>query len=207
MKWFERLAQIIENRSLRIEDVASRAGVPVKSLYGYLKGDVENPRGEVLKRLADAVDVTEVQLRHGELPSNALDVRWLQIIDMNKLRTLKSNELPGTKWDGRSKMPVPNDVSMSSFAVRLVDNSGTPTHRKGDVIICDPTADIEPGDFVLVVLTDEQQVHFGQYRPLSHRKSSRFELSHANSNYPTIEVGGRVKGFILGRAVKHIRDM
>ena len=64
MTWWERLSLEMSARNLSPEDVASRSGVPVKSVYGYLKGDVENPRGDTLRRLANAVHMSEQQLRY-----------------------------------------------------------------------------------------------------------------------------------------------
>lgn len=207
MKWWERLDQVITNRGLRVADVAQRAGIPDKTLYGYLKGATDNPRGDIVKRLAEAVNLTEAQLRLGEVPNSVSQPKWIPVLDMKKLRMLKANEAPISRWDQSSRMPVTSGLSDGCFVVELIDNACAPEYRKGDQVICDPTANIEPGDYVIAVLTEDSTAHFAQYRPISHRKSSRFELVHTNKNYPSIEVGGSIKGFVLGRAIKHIRDM
>jgi transcriptional regulator with XRE-family HTH domain len=216
MKWWERLAEAMASRKLEVPDVATRAGVPVKTLYGYLLGEVENPRGDTIARLAAAVDMTEAQLRHEEEDLVTLTVtrlaKALPILEMSSLKTLKWKENALSRWEGDIVSFFRNNrnISNSCFAVRLPDSSGEPEFRRGDVIIFDQAADVGPGDYVVAVLPEEQQVHFAKYKPLSHRKTSlpHFMLVHRNADHPDIEVGGGgVKGFVVSRAVKHVRDI
>ena len=64
----------MEAGKLSPEDVAKRANVSVTSLYGYLRGDVAQPRGDAVARLARAVHTTESALRYGsDDPPNVQD--------------------------------------------------------------------------------------------------------------------------------------
>ena len=65
VQWWEQLDQKMKERRMSPQDVAERAGINIKSLYAYLEGTVHQPRGEVMKRLAAAVGMTEVALRNG----------------------------------------------------------------------------------------------------------------------------------------------
>jgi AcrR family transcriptional regulator len=56
----------MDDRRLTPEDVAKRAGLNVASVYKYLDGRVEQPRGDVVKRLAQAVHLSEMALRYGD---------------------------------------------------------------------------------------------------------------------------------------------
>ena len=74
MTWWERLKTVMEAGKLSPEDVAKRANVSVTSLYGYLRGDVAQPRGDAVARLARAVHTTESALRYGgDKPPNVHD--------------------------------------------------------------------------------------------------------------------------------------
>ena len=90
----------------------------------------------------------------------------------------------------------------------LTDESGEPLFREGEVVICNPGADVVPGRYVVAVLTDEERAVFAKYRPAAHRQPRHFYLKPPNPDYPEIEVNGKThKGFILARAIKHIRDI
>ena len=206
MRWWERLSKIIEARDLLDEQVAKDARVPVKSLYGYLKGEVDNPRGDVVQRLARAVQTSEQALRYGDTPAH-VPLRRVPLLDMSKLGTLKANQDPLSVWDGISYATVPGDVRDGAFAVALTDNSGEPEFQEGDLIICDPAADVVPGRYVLTIATDDKATHFGRYRPTAHGDRRNFKIKPRNEDYPEVEIGGKTKGFILGRAIKHIRNI
>lgn len=191
---------------MSVEDVAARSGVPVKSLYGYLKGEVDNPRGDVVERLAHAVGTTEQALRYGDA-ANIAPVRRVPVIDMNKLGTLRLRDDPKSVWDGVTTVEVPRTVPDGCFACTLLDDSAAPDFRKNDVVICDPSAKIEPGCYVVVVKTDESQAYFGKFKPAAHGDMRRFVLVRDGQFFPDIEIKSRAKGFVLARAVKHIRDI
>ena len=208
MQWWERLARVMEARRLSPEVVAERARVNLKSLYGYLKGDVDQPRGNVVKRLAGAVGMTELALRYGNNePSGVVQLKRIPLLDMNRLGTLKAGEDPLSTWDGTTMVSVPADVPDGAYGVTLLDAANSPEFSAGDMVICDPTAEVEPGRWVVAVLSDEERARFARFRPLAHGDKRRFRLIHANADFPDIEVSGKVKGFILARVIKHIRDV
>lgn len=207
MTWFERLRRVIETRDLSVEEVARRARVPAKSLYGYLKGDVDNPRGDIVKRLAHAVGLTEQALRYGDIPSNVVSLKKIPLLEMNKLGTLTASDDPLSVWDGVTNVSVPADIPDGSYGVTLVDESGGEDFKAGEIVICNPGADVTPGRYVIAVLTDEKQALFAQYRPAAHRNKKHFFLKQPSEHYPEIEVGKQVKGFVLARAIKHIRNI
>jgi SOS-response transcriptional repressor LexA len=206
MQWWERLRVAMDARRLSPEYVAEKAGVHIKSLYGYLKGDVEHPRGTVVRRLAEAVQMTEQELRHGDVPGNTVTLKRIPLLDMTKLGRLKPGQDPLETWDRVSYVPVPQDVPDGAYGVTLVDESGGDTFRKGEVIVCDPAAEPIPGRFVVAVVMGNSSAHFARYRQLG-LSPKRFILEHENKAFAEVEVGGKVKGFILARAIKHIRDI
>jgi transcriptional regulator with XRE-family HTH domain len=207
MKWWERLGRVIEARNLSVEAISARSGVPVKSVYGYINGDVENPRGDVIKRLAEAIGMSEQELRYGNGPQHLVSAKRIPLLDMEKLGKLKPGENPLSQWDGVSTAEVPVEIPDGCFAVILADESMEPEFKKGSVIICDPNAPIIPGKYVVVVMPDSEDALFGRFRPMGYRDLRRFTLIRTGADYPEIEFGAKVKGFIIARAIKHVRDI
>lgn len=207
MTWWERLGRAIAARNLSVEDVAARSRVPVKSLYGYLKGDVENPRGDVIRRLAGTVGMSEQELRYGDRPQNLAKAKRIPLLDMHKLGKLKAGEDPLSQWDGVTTAEVPVDIPDGCFVVNLIDESNEPEFMKGSMVICDPKAPILPGKYVVVIMPEAEDALFGRFRPAGYRDTRRFTLIRSHKDYPDIEFGGKVKGIIIARAIKHVRDI
>lgn len=201
--WWERLAAAMTTRNLSAEMVAQRSGVKLKSLYGYLQGEVDNPRGDTLARLAASVGVSERYLRYGEVET---PLKRVPLISMDRLRALKANDSPLSVWDNVSTTPAPIDVPEDSFGVTISDDANAPEFKPGDVVICSPSAAVEPGRYVLAV-REEDGPHFGRYRLLEHGRRSRFALVHDNTHWPDVPVDDKHKGFVVARAIKHIRNL
>ena len=64
-KWHDRLNEAMELLGWGAPDLASASGVDVENIKKYRLGGVDNPRGNTLPRLADALGVSPVWLRHG----------------------------------------------------------------------------------------------------------------------------------------------
>ena len=207
MKWWERLGRVVEARQLSVEAISTRSGVPVKSVYGYINGDVENPRGDVVKRLAGAVDMSEQELRYGNGPQHLVTAKRIPLLDMHKLGKLKTGEDPLSQWDGVTTAEVPVDIPDGCFAVILSDESMEPEFKKGSMLICNPKAPIIPGKYVVVIMPDAEDALFGQFQPMGYKDMRRFTLIRSGEHYPNIEFGGKLKGYVLARAIKHVRDI
>lgn len=210
MTWWERLAQIIDTRGLTPERIASVSGVPLKSVYGYLKGDVANPRGDVMRRLAVAVGTTEAYLRYGTAGNSERSsaVRKIPLIKLNAFATLVVPADAMSAWDGVSDVIVPMDVHDGCYAVEITDDSGGSEFRAGDVLICDQSAAIEPGRVVVAVLPAAEMAVFGRYKPHSRTKpDAGFSIEHANPDYPATKTSPDQPGFVVARAIRHVRNI
>ncbi|EEA96226.1 helix-turn-helix transcriptional regulator [Pseudovibrio sp. JE062] len=65
MTWQERLQKLRKQNDLTVKDLARRANVGYDNLYKIEKGLIENPRGDTLGKLAQALGVNEQFLRFG----------------------------------------------------------------------------------------------------------------------------------------------
>lgn len=203
-KWWQRLQREMTSQGLSAEDVSASSGVPVKTVYGYLKGEVENPRGDTLAKLAASVGVSEEYLRYGG--KEEIPLKRVPLLDMNELRTLNIGESPLDVWDGETTVAAPIDTPEDSFGVVLPNDANAPDFRKGDIVIFSPSAEIEPGCYVLAVRRLDG-AHFERYKMVSPSAHDRFVLIHDNEHWPDVQVDNDQPGFIVARGIKHIRDI
>jgi transcriptional regulator with XRE-family HTH domain len=85
MQWWQRLDRSMKAQRLSPDTVAERAGINIKSVYAYLNGRVDHPRGDIVKRLAAAVGMTEVALRDGG--ANGLQTPDIRTSELNQFLT------------------------------------------------------------------------------------------------------------------------
>src|SRR5271166_5483508 len=67
MTWWQRLEARLVERGMSMAELSRRSGVAYDNIAKYLHGEVDNPRGESLARIAEAVGLTEAELRYGAL--------------------------------------------------------------------------------------------------------------------------------------------
>nr|WP_029924433.1 helix-turn-helix domain-containing protein [Ochrobactrum sp. UNC390CL2Tsu3S39] len=65
MKWWERLQQRIDELGWSKAELSRRSGINYDSINKYLRGDIDNPRGNILEKLADTVERSVLWLRDG----------------------------------------------------------------------------------------------------------------------------------------------
>lgn len=206
MTWWERLRAELKRRGKTIRWLADESGVPEKSVYGYLRGDVDNPTGDIMFKLAQAVGWTESQLRYGIASDLAIDLKPIPLITLEQLGKLRIGQDHMAVWDQVSVVAVPMETPTAAFGVTLNDESGEPDFHDGDVLICVPQTTVAPGKYVIAVL-DKGIAVFRKYRPLSADNDQHFNLIAPNDDFPIIEVGPDNPGHVIARAIKHIRDI
>src|SRR5690349_21822915 len=70
MAWHENLVGLLKERGWSVPDLARAMGAAedkalIDRLYKYTSGEVDNPRGNAMGAIAQALGITEAQLRHG----------------------------------------------------------------------------------------------------------------------------------------------
>lgn len=102
MKWWQRLQAEIDRLDWSKAELSRRSGISYDSINKYLRGETEQPRGNVMQKLADAIGRPALWLRDGINPDGA-------------------NEL---EPDPRQVMPVPVAGFVEAGAFREVDDTG-----------------------------------------------------------------------------------
>lgn len=199
--WWQRLQRVMTDKRISPETVSELSGVPLKSVYGYLKGDVANPRGDTLAKLAASVGVSEIYLRHGA--QEPVLLKRVPLIDMNKIGTLNWGDDVLIAWDNVSTVPVPEDTPDDAFGITITDDANSPAFKPGDVVIFSASAPVEPGRYVLAIRRIDG-AHFGRYKRVS---GNRFEVLHDNPHWGSVPINGDQPGHLVARAIKRIQDI
>lgn len=208
MTWWKRLNEIMSKKSMSPAELARKADIHEKLIYKYVDGKVDNPRGDTMRRLARALDVSEQELRFGIVPGNLVQLKKIPLLDMNKMGTLERGDEVLAAWDGVSVVAVPVDqVSENSFGVRIEGDRNAPAFQDQEIIICDPTSPIDPGKYVVAVVDNLNKGVFGRYRPDAINDTKRFRIIAEHPDYPEIEINEDNPGFVVARAVRHIRTI
>lgn len=92
------------------------------------------------------------------------------------------------------------------FAFKMLNDSMMPDFRPNDILVIDPSAEPEPGNYVAVKLSDKVEVIICQYKKLSYN-SSEFELLTLNDHWPNIKVAGGFDVKIIGKVVQCMRSV
>jgi hypothetical protein len=187
-----------------------------------LRGDVDNPRGEVLKDLAAAVQRDAKWLLFGEpsdtgLVQTRLETEaaptWLHGMRPIPWRQVPEQDRGGVPMQAGQREPkasvVDEMLGRNVFALSVPDNSMEPEFRYGDILICDPEAPIAPGDYVVAHLHEDDLKIFRKFRPrgLLGRREEGFDLVPLNNGFPYFSVSDPARGRVIARVVGHLRRL
>lgn len=91
------------------------------------------------------------------------------------------------------------------FALVVKGKSMEPGIKPGDIVIIDPDIKPQPGEIVLVALSNEADLLLRKYRPLQKEMTNieMFELVALNEDWPKITVNNGEQGYIIGTLVEH----
>jgi len=162
MTWATRLRQKFAATGWSKVKLAKEAGVSYDSVLKYLDGKVEQPRGDILDRLAKAVGTTAIWLEHGldDTSLTVLENKAGQISPVPVIGFVKAGIWQDVREGGPADMSVP---SIGGYPVRLqkayiVDGESlNKIARHGDVLICldliGSGVSIVENDLVIVEMT------------------------------------------------------
>lgn len=215
MKWHERMNALMRDKGWTLAELARRSGVDYDSIAKYAQGEVSSPRGKRLAKIAEALGVTEQALFFGIAAAqkltdydrlsaeNVKGTHKIPRITLSELANHKAGHDVISVWPGEMSMIVDDQISISCMAVSVEDNSMLPAFKPGDVLICDPNADIEPGDFVIAKANGHHKALIRKYRLA---KSTRLgmpvvELVPLNADYPTEVINKEHPGHVIARCM------
>lgn len=221
MKWWVRMNRLVTDKGWTLKELSNRAGVHYENIAKYSRGEVDQPRGNAIGKIAYALGTTEQLLLFGV--DSAKKLTNYDGLDAKKLHGTKripritllelANHHAGhdllSVWSGEMNIVVDEDVSAFCIAVDIDDNSMLPEFSPGDTLICDPNADIQPGNFVLAKAGTRQKAVFRKYRigAIDPDGNPIIELKPLNEDYPSDVISKDQPGHIIGRCVKVMKNI
>ncbi len=117
----------------------------------------------------------------------------------------EQGELEGVILISASAELLPK-LGANTFAFKMCNDSMIPEFRPNDILVIDPSAQPEPGNYVAVKMSGKSEVIICQYKKLSYN-SSEFELLTLNDHWPNIKVADGVDVEIVGKVVQCMRGV
>jgi len=216
MTWNERLSTLARERGWGGAELERRSGVDRQLIYKYLRGEIAQPRGDILTRLAEALGTTEAYLRFGPAPpikpgtpaELPVEIATIPVVILTKLYMFGGIDALFVDKDSLPRMAAPEAVGPRAFGVRLHDDSMAPDLPAGAVVIIDPDQPVTPGRPVAAIVhRPHGHAVVRIWRALDATDLQRGELVANNAFYPPIPVHSSEQATILGRAVYVIHSL
>lgn len=213
MQWWQRLQCLIDEKGWSKAETARRAGIPYDRLVKFLRGEVEKPRGDSLKRLSEVLGADVLWIEHGvDLSQHSSDLhsvilRPIPLFDMDQLDAILVAEREALAITAEQRtVLVMGDTGPKAFGVVVPDDAMDGKLKAGDIAIIDPDAKPIPGKVVLAVVGTPQRAVLRRYTLPSADEKKGAVLVAELKDFPDEQVGPR-KGRIIGRATFKIERL
>lgn len=191
MKWGSRLRNRLADLGWSLPDLAAKMGRPgdaalIESLGKYVNDKVDNPRGSMMRDIAAAVGMTEIELRTGNdsAPARAMSSAAPNSRDISRVGGAVSliRKIPayGQAMGGShgefvlngNKVadilaPASLDGVTDAYAVYVAGDSMEPRYFAGEACFVHPGLPVRRGDFVVAQIQSGEQ---GDSAPLAYVK-------------------------------------
>lgn len=196
--WQDRVKKRLRELGMTQDALARKMGVTRSAITHYLAGR-RIPSLNQFSKLAQVLEANPGWLQFGsslETPAEQVSrlisslrpvpiLTWEQAADFNDLTTINL---------GKIKEWVPNyftqKIDVYGLKIKgdaMISPSGqSKTFHEGDIIVVNHNGVAEPGDCVVVKLTNSEEVTFKQYVI----DAGKHYLKPLNPQYPTIEITG-----------------
>ncbi|HBC0462908.1 TPA: helix-turn-helix domain-containing protein [Legionella pneumophila] len=186
----------------------------VSRINNYERGE-RTPGPEEITQLAKALEVSPAFLmglsdeRDGEFSKNSGIGTLIPLLDYKQacdpevyIQKIK-NELHPEKITFVPLSPdIANQIDENAFALQIKDNSMEPEFRTNDILIFNPSAKLNPGDFVAAKIGNEDEVIIRKFKQLSASKTEQFfELIALNEDWANIRIDTQLSCKIIACVV------
>ncbi len=184
--WWKRIRDELDRQRWTVVEFERRTGIDRGRLYKYVTGEVDQPRGDALTRMAEALGVNEWWLRTGRgARSNRLTV--IGRMSGQETWTLLDQ-------DGGEVSFVDFELGSGDFVTLEINGSSmAPVYRNGDMVICRrfyvDRLDVQQIDrfrrLDCAVMTEDGRGLFKYLIP--NERTGRFTLRSYNPDLPDFE--------------------
>lgn len=163
MKWGDRLRAILEEKGWSIPRLAAEMGragdmALIESLGKYTNGKVENPRGTMMRDIAAALGITEIELRSGSSFRSKADsnARVGGAVSLSQKVPVYGQAMGGRFGEfvlngnrvADILAPASLDGVPDAYAVYISGDSMEPRYFAGEAAFIHPGLPVRKGDFV-----------------------------------------------------------
>ncbi|NDB67351.1 MAG: LexA family transcriptional regulator [Methylocystaceae bacterium] len=148
MIWWDRLKYLMEEGKLSMAELSRRSEIPYDNLAKYMKGKVDNPRGDTLRRLAEAVGTTEYYLRGGE-DLEAIEQPAITSRGNTLTPPAVADAIKALKKSGYGVRPIPDQNESESIPIFAAVES-----HHGEMIVDNQPIDYVPRPWYLKQIQD-----------------------------------------------------
>ncbi|WP_392536610.1 helix-turn-helix domain-containing protein [Legionella sp. 227] len=185
----------------------------ISRINNYERGE-RTPGPEEITQLAKALEVSPAFLmglsddREGQFNRSGLGA-LIPLLDYKKACDPKfyidkiKNELHPEKLTFVPISPeIASIIDENAFALQIKDNSMEPEFRANDILILNPNAKLNPGDFVAAQIGNEDEVVIRKYKQLSVSKTEPvYELIALNEDWANLHVDNQIVCRIIARVI------
>jgi len=173
MKWHERLNKRRKELDLSWAELSRMTGIHVDNFYKYNAGKVDNPRGDTVRKIADALGTTELWLIHeltankqhksDKIPSTLANMTSIESMqkDLPVLGTASGSlgegsfQINDDPIDFVRRPPAVLGVE-GAYAIYVIGNSMEPVFEEKDLCIVHPGRPISIGDRVIIQMQNHE---------------------------------------------------
>lgn len=129
MKWWQRLQQAVSEKGWSKKQLSDRSGIPYDSINKYMRGDIEQPRGNTLPTLAKALGVSLLWLRDGIKDSSEQTITpsstpLMAVAVVGKVEAGTFREVDGFDQSSLELVSLPRDERFPNARQMIFDVSG-----------------------------------------------------------------------------------
>lgn len=202
MHWSKRLKDALTEKGWSAAELSRRSGVPEHSIYKYLKGRTDAPRGDVLEKVASALGVSPVFLEYGQRATDATSTT----LALRRVPVLLLSDVYSLGWrlavrrGSENRIAVPNHVGPDAFGI-MVEDLALDKIPVGSVVIIDPDQPAQPGKYVAANAHAVKATVIRRFRSLVAGETRHGELLAEHPDFAPIKILAPEDGEIIGRVV------
>ena len=199
LPWVERLNAAFNGAGWTKAELSRRSGISYDNVHNYLRGNVAQPRGGGVDRLAKALGVNTLWLRDGVGPragAQSAEVRPLAQMprDVPVLGTAAGAGVGAFQMDAGNvidyaRRPPGLAGAKDAYAIYVVGDSMSPRYEEGDPVFVHPHRPVLAGDYVVVQVKSRPSGEVEAYiKRLSRRTERWLYLDQLNPAGTTIKI-------------------
>ena len=199
----ERIKYLRNLKGWTQEELGAKVGMQKSAIAKYEKGNVENMKRSVIKKMSELFEVSPSYLMALDELDKLSNIRYVEeMIDIPVIGTIACGE-PITAVQNVAYYKTYNKSSLPSGELYLLEAKGDsmePNIPNGSLVLCRVQNDVENGEIAAVLLNGDTEGTLKRIRKID----GVVLLEAINPNYPPILVNKDNPARIIGKAIEFL---